>query len=97
MVNLGKEAEMTRTLELPEKTYTALEKAAYQSGTSIADWIAGHLSETGGESDRKPTEVEIESANARLDSCIVDYGRALGTDNEDIDADLARAYDGVSV
>jgi hypothetical protein len=97
MVNLGKEAKMMRTLKLPEKTYTALEKAAYRSGTSIADWIAGHLSETDGESDSEPTEVEIESANARLDSCIVNYGRALGTDNEDIDADLARAYDSASV
>lgn len=88
---------MTRMLELPEKTYNALEKAAYQSGTSIADWIARRLPETAVGGGINTTDAEIAAANARLEACIVDYGRALGTDNEGIDADLARAYESIEV
>ena len=34
---------MSRTLELPEPLYTALEEAAKESGTTPQGWIAAHL------------------------------------------------------
>jgi uncharacterized protein (DUF433 family) len=34
---------MSRTLELPDATYAALERAAQASGTTPAGWIAAHL------------------------------------------------------
>jgi len=34
---------MTRSIELPEAVYTALEKAAQASGTTPADWIAAQI------------------------------------------------------
>lgn len=86
---------MTRILRLSEKSYNALAKAADRSGISIVDRIARRLPDTVAASDCGLTVAEIASANARLESCIVDYGRALGTDNEDIDADLARAYEDI--
>lgn len=41
---------------------------------------------------REPTEEEIALADARLEASIVSPGRAIGTDNECIDADLAQEY-----
>jgi len=34
----------------------------------------------------------VEEADRRLKECIIDLGHASGTDNEDIDADLASEY-----
>lgn len=34
---------MTRTVELPDAVYAALNEAARASGTTAADWIAAHL------------------------------------------------------
>ena len=34
---------MSRTVELPDAVYRALEDAARASGTTAADWIAAHL------------------------------------------------------
>ena len=46
-----------------------------------------------GEADMKePNDDEIALADARLEASIVSYGSAFGTDNEQIDADLAREY-----
>jgi putative transcriptional regulator len=41
----------------------------------------------------EPSEEEIEAANRRLEQTIVSLGYATGLDNEQIDADLARAYE----
>jgi hypothetical protein len=38
---------MSRTLELPDAVYAALEEAARANGTTAADWIATHLPPTG--------------------------------------------------
>jgi hypothetical protein len=34
---------MSRTIELPEAVYAALEKAAQASGTTAAEWIAAQI------------------------------------------------------
>jgi hypothetical protein len=39
-------AIMSRTIELPDAVYTALEKAAQASGTTPADWIAAQIPAT---------------------------------------------------
>jgi hypothetical protein len=36
---------MSRTIELPDAVYKALENAARASGSTAADWIAAHLPE----------------------------------------------------
>ncbi len=38
---------MSRTVELPDAVYAALEEAARASGATAADWIAAHLLGTG--------------------------------------------------
>jgi hypothetical protein len=39
---------MSRTIELPDAIYVALDQAARASGTTPADWIAAHLSPANG-------------------------------------------------
>jgi hypothetical protein len=34
---------MSRTIELPDAVYAALEKAAYANGVTAADWIAAQI------------------------------------------------------
>jgi hypothetical protein len=36
---------MSRTVELPDAVYRALEDTARASGTTATDWIAAHLQE----------------------------------------------------
>ena len=84
---------MSRMLELPDRVYDALIEAAQEAGDTPADWIAARLPGTAnGNGKPEPTEAEIAAANARLRACMVDLGRPLGCDNEQIDADLAREY-----
>ena len=49
---------MSRTLELPDPVYAALEAAARASGMTAADWIASHLSQaaTADESTASPKD-----------------------------------------
>jgi hypothetical protein len=77
---------MTRTLELPDFVYSALLEAARAGGVEPVDWIVAKLPRA------KPihTEADRRAALDRLFSHTVDMGRPLGTDNEGIDADLAR-------
>jgi hypothetical protein len=81
---------MTSELNLPDRIYLALLKAASDSGTTPAAWIAERLPSI--DQDISPTEEEIQAANARLRACIVDFGHEVGVSNESIDADLAREY-----
>jgi hypothetical protein len=37
---------MSRTIELPDSVYAALEKAAQANGTTAADWIAAQIPAT---------------------------------------------------
>ncbi len=78
---------MSRTLELPESVYEALVEEARASGLAPADWIASKLSR--GSEDAGPS-TELERLLRHAGS--IDLGRPTGTDNEGIDADLAREY-----
>ena len=79
---------MSRTLELPESVYESLVEAARSSGTTPADWIARRLPVP------RPavTEAARAAAMERIRRSIVSLGYPTGTDNEQIDADLIRAY-----
>ena len=79
---------MTKTLELPAPVYDALIEAAQVSGLTPADWIVENLLEP----EKTYTDEERKSAFDRLLSHTFDMGKPLGTDNEAIDADLAREY-----
>src|SRR5437763_19478 len=86
---------MTRTLELPESVYTELLRAAAASGTTPARWIQERLpGDPAGGNGREVSDQELARADAALDECVVSVGRAVGADNEQIDADLAREYGG---
>ena len=79
---------MTRTLELPEAVYDAVIEAARRRGLAPADWIAAKLPRP----KAVATEEERKAAMERLLSHTFSLGRPTGTDNEAIDADLAREY-----
>src|SRR5437867_1326197 len=84
-------AGMNRSLQLPETIYTELVRAAEASGTTPAGWIQEHLPKSGGNGSYVSDE-ELAVADAALDECLVSLGHAIGTDNEQIDVDLAREY-----
>jgi hypothetical protein len=87
---------MSRTLELPDPVYDALVEAAKASGETPVGWIAARLPRAAPGNGRSslpmPDAEEIAQANARLREHMVDLGHAVGCDNEQIDADLAREY-----
>ena len=82
---------MNHSLELPESVLKQLIEAAAADGTTPVGWIQLHLPLKCSHV-KPPSREEIDAANDRLAKCIVDMGRAFGTDNEQIDADLAREY-----
>jgi DNA-binding GntR family transcriptional regulator len=49
---------MSRTVELPDAVYAALEEAARASGATAADWIAAHLLEIGKANGASPSARE---------------------------------------
>ena len=82
---------MNQTLELPEKVYAALVEAARADGVSPTEWIEGKLPRsaigTGSDQERfHALERLLRHAGA------IDLGHPTGTDNEQIDADLASEY-----
>lgn len=84
---------MNNSLELPEGVYRDLMRAAEASGTTPAGWIQERLPKNGAIGNgANVTDEELAAADATLDDCLVSLGHALGTDNEQIDADLAREY-----
>ncbi|CAN5557374.1 hypothetical protein BH10PLA2_BH10PLA2_11890 [soil metagenome] len=84
---------MSRSLELPENIYHRLVHAASASGTAPAGWILERLPDNAGETEVVgTTDQELAAADASLDECLVSPAHPLGTDNEQIDADLAREY-----
>jgi hypothetical protein len=80
---------MSQTLELPENVYAALVEAARADGVSPTEWIEGRL-------PRRNAGTESEQAASRaLERLLrhagaIDLGHPTGTDNEQIDADLAK-------
>ncbi len=76
------------SLELPAPLYHALVKAAKTKGTTPQALIAASLPAL----SPSVTQAERDAANARLRQHTVSLGATLGSDNEDIDTDLAREY-----
>jgi hypothetical protein len=86
-------ADMNRSLELPETVYTELLRAAEASGKTPAGWIQERLPRNGAiGSGTDASDEQLAAADAALDDCLISMGHAVGTDNEQIDADLAREY-----
>ncbi len=85
--------ETSKSLELPESIYKGLVRAASASGTTPAGWILERLAKNGAAGKAMGlTDEELAAADAALDECLVSVGHALGTDKEQIDADLSREY-----
>ncbi len=84
---------MSKSLELPDGVYADLVLAANACGKTPAGWIQDRLPKNGavGKTDWVSDD-ELAAADAALDDCLISLGHALGTDNEQIDADLAREY-----
>jgi hypothetical protein len=84
---------MSQTVELPENVYVALVEAARADGVSLTEWIEGKLPRSG---LRTQSDQERAQALERLlrHAGAIDLGHPTGTDNDQIDADLAREYGG---
>src|SRR4051794_22217539 len=84
-------AMKSRTIKLPESVYEALQAAARAEGLTPADWLAAHLPHPANEHGEIPTVADATDPDAWLEECIVTAPQAVGVQNEQIDADLARA------
>jgi hypothetical protein len=90
----------TLILELSDEVYTTILRQAESAGTSPSHWLATTLERQYGprhaeQSARRPrTTAEQHAARIRFEQHFgeVDLPEAVGTDNEQIDADLAREY-----
>jgi hypothetical protein len=90
----------TLILELSDEVYTTIQRQAASAGTSPAHWLATTLEQQYGprhawQSARQPrTAAEQHAARVRFEQHFgeVDFPDAIGADNEQIDADLAREY-----
>ena len=83
------------TLELSDEVYAALKQQAEIAGISLAEWVATSLERQCDLSSNKlQTEAEKEAARQRFrrHAGTINLGYATGSDNESIDADLAKAY-----
>jgi len=88
------------TVELSDEVYTVIRRQAEAAGTSPAHWVATTLEQQYShirdwQSVRtQRTETEKQAARERFERHFgeVNLGYATGVDNEQIDADLARAY-----
>ncbi len=78
-------------LDIPQDVYDAASKAAQRKGQTVPEWIAD-LAEESAPTKRQPTQEEIDASNRRLEACIVHGTPAYGTENEQIDAELAAYY-----
>ena len=80
---------MTRSLELPEAIYNAVIAVCRVQGVAPAEWVASHLPPP---PSRHGSEAERKAARDLLSAHTFSLGRPTGTNNEQIDADLAREY-----
>src|SRR5207249_3028215 len=88
------------TVELSDTAYAVLSQKAQVAGTSPTQLAAAALEKQFGaqpataKSSLAVTEDERQAARMRFERHFgaVDLGRAIGADNEEIDADLAREY-----
>jgi hypothetical protein len=90
----------TLILELSDEVYTTIQRQAESAGTSPAHWLATTLEQQygprhAGQSAQRPrTAAEQHAARVRFEQHFgeVDLPDAVGADNAQIDADLAREY-----
>lgn len=83
------------TLEISDEVYADLQRKASAVGISITEWIVTVLSRQGAVASRVVLSLEQqEQARQKFKSHAgaISLGYATGTDNEAIDADLAKAY-----
>ena len=90
----------TLILELSDAVYTIIQRQAEAAGTSPAHWLAKTLERqyspphTRQSVGAQRTAAEQQAARERFERHFgaVDRADAIGADNEQIDADLAREY-----
>lgn len=83
------------TLELSDEVYADLQQKANSVGVSIAEWIVAVLNnQSNGVSEALHSVAQQEEARQRFrnHAGAISLGYATGIDNENIDADLAKAY-----
>ncbi|MBE9136160.1 hypothetical protein IQ254_02910 [Nodosilinea sp. LEGE 07088] len=83
------------TLEISDEAYADLQRKASAVGISITEWIVTILSRQGAVASKVMLSVEQqEQARQKFKSHAgaISLGYATGTNNEAIDADLAKAY-----
>lgn len=79
---------MSQTLELSEPVYEAVLQAAEERGITPEEWVADHLPKRNGE---RPDAVPPEVRDLLWRHVVV-AGDPAPVTNEEIDAELARAY-----
>ena len=87
----------TLTIELSDTTYQAIERRARQAGELPARVAVSMLEqqlECSGQVSKPATEAEKQAARQSFELLFgsVDLGYPISSENEDIDADLAREY-----
>lgn len=81
------------TIELPQDIRRDLERAARESGTTPAQWIADRLPRGKRTArSRRASAEEVVRANAALRATITDYSTPFSADNTDLDQELAAEY-----
>lgn len=83
------------TLELSDEVYADLQQKANSVGVSIAEWIVAVLNnQSNGVSEVLHSVAQQEEARQRFrnHAGAISLVYATGIDNENIDADLAKAY-----
>jgi hypothetical protein len=82
-------------LEVSDEVYTDLQQKANAVGLSITEWVVAILSRQDNVANTGLLPVEQQEQarqKFRSNAGIISLGSATGTDNEGIDADLAKAY-----
>ncbi len=87
--------KVTVTYELPEEICQVLEQRAAREGRRLEEVIAEHLARHRWRRPKlSPREIERRKAAFERHFGELDSGEANSSDNERIDADLAREYEG---
>ena len=83
------------TLEISDEVYADLQRKANAVGISITEWIVTILNKQGATANRVMLSLEQQEQTRqkfKSHAGAISLGYATGTDNEAIDADLAKAY-----
>ncbi len=84
------------TLEISNEIYATLQQQANAVGLSVSEWLIASLNERYGSLTSSDMDSEVQQKEARQRllryAGAISLGDATGIENEDIDADLAKAY-----